>query len=66
MNDTVKRVGRPIEKEGRVKIGLSICGETNEILSKLAADSGKTKSRIFEEAIRVFKEKCSEKHNHEK
>ena len=41
-----RKVGRPIEKKNRVKIGLSIDGETNDILAKLSADSGKTKSKI--------------------
>ena len=49
------RVGRPIEKENRTKIGLSVDGETNEILNELVRRTGKTKSRIFEEAIRVMK-----------
>ena len=39
----MQRVGRPIVKENRTKIGLSI--------------DGKTKSRIFEEAIRVIQKR---------
>lgn len=49
------KVGRPIEKEGRVKIGLSVDGEANKILNELVKRTGKTKSRIFEEAIKVMK-----------
>jgi len=52
-----KRVGRPIEKENRVKIGLSIDGESNELLSKLSKLTGKTKSKVFEEAIRVLEKR---------
>lgn len=54
---TTKKVGRPIEKENRVKIGLSIDGESNDILSRLSKLTGKTKSKIFEEAIRVLEER---------
>jgi len=52
-----KKVGRPIEKKNRVKIGLSIDGESNELLSKLSKLTGKTKSKIFEEAIRVLEKR---------
>lgn len=56
MKTTDKRqVGRPVEKEGRKKIGLSIDGDTDKLLNELAENSGKTKSRIFEEAIKVMK-----------
>ncbi len=56
MENIAKRtVGRPIEKEGRVKIGLSVDAETNELLSRLSANAGKTKSRIFEEALKALK-----------
>ena len=41
------KVGRTIEKEGRVKIGLSVDGEANKILNELVKRTGKTKSRIF-------------------
>lgn len=51
------RVGRPIEKENRTKIGLSVDGETNEILNALVKRTGKTKSKIFEEAIRVIQKR---------
>ncbi|MCT7633921.1 ribbon-helix-helix protein, CopG family [Aliarcobacter butzleri] len=51
------RVGRPIEKENRTKIGLSVDGETNEILNALVEKTGKTKSKIFEEAIRVIQKR---------
>jgi len=54
MKNHTKKVGRPIEKKNRVKIGLSVDGETNELLTKLALNSGKTKSKVFEEAIRVL------------
>ena len=54
MKDNKKTVGRPIEKENRVKIGLSIDGETNELLARLAANSGKTKSKVFEDAIKLL------------
>lgn len=49
------RVGRPIEKQDRKKIGLSIDGETNTVLNELVKLTGKTKSRIFEEAIKIMK-----------
>ena len=49
------KVGRPIEKENRVKIGLSIDEETRELLDMLAESSGKTKSKVFKEAIKLFK-----------
>lgn len=55
MERNAKTVGRPTEKLNRTKIGLSIDGETSEILNELAKRTGKTKSRIFEEAIRVMK-----------
>jgi len=50
-----RKAGRPIEKENRVKVGLSIDGETNDLLNELASNSGKTKSRVFEEAIKALK-----------
>lgn len=53
----MQRVGRPIVKENRTKIGLSIDGKTNEILNELVQRTGKTKSRIFEEAIRVIQKR---------
>ena len=52
---TTQRVGRPIEKIGRIKIGLSIDGESNIILDNLAKRTGKTKSRLFEDAIKLMK-----------
>ena len=50
-----KNVGRPISKPGRVKIGLSISSESDSVLCELVKRSGKTKSRVFEEAIKYFK-----------
>lgn len=50
------KVGRPIEKEGRVKLGLSVTREANDILEYLASTNGKTKSRVFEEAIEIMKQ----------
>lgn len=55
-----KKVGRPIEKEGRIKIGLSIDGESNIILDNLAKRTGKTKSRLFEDAIKLMKKREDE------
>lgn len=52
-----KQVGRPVEKEGRKKIGLSIDARASEILNELANRTGKTKSRIFEEAMDVMKKR---------
>ncbi len=52
---TKRPVGRPTEKIGRKKIGLSIDAEADRLLNELAEQSGKTKSRIFEEAIKVMK-----------
>lgn len=46
-----KRVGRPIEKENRIKIGLSLDGRYNDMLKELSVQSGKSKSRLVEEAI---------------
>ena len=57
MSNVAKKVGRPIERENRVKIGLSIDEESNNILSKLSKLTGKTKSKVFEEAIRVLEER---------
>jgi predicted DNA-binding protein len=52
-----KKIGRPILKTNRTKIGLSISGATNDILSDLAKRTGKNKSSIFEDAIRIMKER---------
>ncbi len=52
-----KKVGRPITKKNRVKIGLSLEGESNNVLNKLTILCGKTKSRIIEEAIDLYYEK---------
>ena len=49
--------GRPIIKKDRVKIGLSLEGESNNVLNKLTLLCGKTKSRIVEEAIELYYEK---------
>ena len=54
-----KKQGRPVEKENRTKVGLSLDGSTNDKLSELAAMTGKTKSRIVEEAISMFAERQS-------
>ena len=50
-----KNAGRPVSKPNRVKIGLSISKESDSILCELVKRSGKTKSRVFEEAIKYFK-----------
>ena len=55
-----RRVGRPIQKEGRIKIGLSIDGNSNIILDNLVKRTGKTKSRIFEEAIKLMEQREKE------
>ncbi|WP_419763558.1 MAG: hypothetical protein ACNI28_07010 [Arcobacter sp.] len=55
-----RKVGRPIQKIGRVKIGLSIDGETNSYLTELSVNSGKTKSRIIEESIALYYENNKE------
>ena len=52
-----KKVGRPIEKLNRTKIGLSIDGVTNERLIKLTKMTGRTKSKIVEEAIFILYQK---------
>ena len=48
-------MARPVEKINRTKIGLSISGESNEILNELSKRTGKNKSRIFEDALRIMK-----------
>ena len=53
-------VGRPIEKIGRTKIGLSIDGITSNLLDDLSKKLGKTKSKIVEEAILNYYEKNKE------
>ena len=50
-------MARPITKENRKKIGLSISGEANETLNYLSNLTGKTKSRIFEDAVRIMRER---------
>lgn len=55
----MKKIGRPIEKENRTKIGLSLTGSSVDKLSELAAMTGKSKSRIIEEAISMFSERES-------
>jgi len=57
MEKTKNNVGRPVTKIGRKKIGLSISGEANDTLEYLSQLSGKTKSRIFEEAISIMKKR---------
>lgn len=51
-----RKVGRPIQKIGRVKIGMSIDGKTNDYLTELSVNSGKTKSKILEESIALYYE----------
>ncbi len=46
-----KNVGRPKEKENRTKVGLSLDGKYNDMLIELSKNTGKTKSRLVEEAI---------------
>ncbi len=50
------RVGRPVEKLNRKKIGLSLDGITNDILDDLSKNLGKTKSKIVEEALFLYNE----------
>ena len=45
------KVGRPKEKENRVKVGLSLDGCYNDMLKELSVLTGKSKSRLVEEAI---------------
>lgn len=47
----MKKVGRPIEKENRVKVGLSLEGKYNDMLKELSLFTGKSKSRLVEESI---------------
>lgn len=49
-----KRVGRPVQKIGRKKIGLSLDGITTDMIEELCYSLGKTKSRIVEEAIMLY------------
>jgi len=49
-----RKPGRPIQKIGRVKIGLSIDGKTNDYLCELSNNSGKTKSKIIEESLALY------------
>lgn len=55
-----RKVGRPIQKIGRVKIGMSIDGKTNDYLTELSINSGKTKSKILEESIAMYYENNKE------
>jgi predicted DNA-binding protein len=55
-----RKVGRPIQKVGRVKIGMSIDGKTNDYLTELSVNSGKTKSKILEESIALYYENNKE------
>lgn len=55
-----KKVGRPQEKKNRVKIGLSLDGQYNEMLNELSILTGKTKSRLIEESIVLLYEKQKE------
>ena len=49
-----RKVGRPIEKQNRVKIGLSLDGNYNDMLKELSLKTGKSKSRLVEEAILII------------
>lgn len=60
MEKVIRRVGRPIQKEGRTKIGLSIDGNSNIILENLVKRTGKTKSRIFEDALKLMEQREDE------
>lgn len=51
-----RKVGRPIIKLNRKKIGLSLDGDTSDILDDLSKNLGKTKSKIVEEALFLFNE----------
>ena len=55
-----RKPGRPIQKIGRIKIGLSIDGTTNNYLTELSINSGKTKSKIIEESIALYYENNKE------
>ncbi len=55
-----RKIGRPIQKIGRVKIGMSIDGKTNDCLTELSVNSGKTKSKIIEESIALYYENNKE------
>ena len=55
-----RKVGRPIQKIGRVKIGMSIDGKTNDYLTELSINSGKNKSKILEESIAMYYENNKE------
>jgi predicted DNA-binding protein len=41
-------------KKGRVKVGLSLDGRSNSVLSELAKQTGDTKSKIVEDALEYF------------
>lgn len=54
LNKLLKRkVGRPVTKPNRVKIGLSISGEVNDMLTSLAIN-GRTKSKVAEMALNEY------------
>lgn len=48
-----RKVGRPVTKPNRVKIGLSISGEVNDMLISLAIN-GRTKSKVAEMALNEY------------
>lgn len=50
----MKKIGRPISKLGRVKVGFSISGECVKTLNKLAVYRGISKSEIAQRAIRLY------------
>ena len=51
-----KKVGRPIEKINRTKVGLSLDGKFNDMLNQLSTNTGKSKSRLVEEGIAIIYE----------
>ena len=55
MMKAVNKGGRP--RKNNVKICLSVDAKASEILNELAISTGKSKSKIFEEAIKMIKEK---------
>lgn len=57
MKEISNKRGRPVEKPNRAKIGLSITQDASKTLNELAEMTGKTKSKIFEEAIKIMRER---------
>lgn len=50
----MKKVGRPISKPGRVKVGFSVSGECAKTLNKLAEERGVSKSEIAQQALKLY------------